>query len=811
MPTHDSIARAATRLRSVAAVLFFALAIAQAAGAAELISAPASTAVMPPNGNSSNPAASDDGRWVVFATQSDNLVAGDSNGHVDIVRVDRLNGAQVIASQANGIPANGPVSWGTPDVSNDGRYVVFVSHASNLVPGDSNERADLFRKDLQTGNILRLAWLNPLADGPGALSLTGDGHTLVFVDFASTWISGAANTLAIFRVDWQTLDVRTIPTGAQLSSNGKTPISSDGRCLLYGANWGPFQRVRLRVLETGSEGWGDFGIDGAIPDGTTQSFAIDANCTSIAFMSAATNLMGLQTEAPFHVYRRELGSALLEKVSARSPGENFNDGGQLAMSADGRHLVYTHALRTESLQTLRHWTEYRDLSQPFAHRADWIDGEVLFVDNNGGVLTRSDAAVADDLNTLSDVHVSPAASAPMQMLAVPASTVPVLAANGGSGLAYESARAEFGDGRWLAFSSLATNLLADGVESDSVFDVYLRDRSNGSNQRMLAAFGIQPTHDTYLLDITPDGRFVLISSCDSHLVANDSNNHCDVFVVDRVTTTIELANVDSNEVQADFEWSFPSSAQISDDGRFVVFESMASNLSPDGSPGPQVYIRDRATGSTRMAMQAAAGALDAESYLIDVANDGGYAVFWNFSSNGEPNCSVVGIDLFTGVRDCPTIDESGAHFNNAGVITLSADGRFLLYSDPYDETPNVLLRDRTSGTVKVINLAADQIPEYQSHSLSGNGRYLLALSYSNTPNLSKGIFDLLRGTWAAAPVPVPIANTYSISINHAGTALHLTSTAVLDATDLNGGVPDVYREEYTGEGVFGGGWQGGFE
>lgn len=802
-------AAATTLLLRSGAILLSAIGCAQPLLAAELISVPASTALVPPNGNSAYPAASDDGRWVVFASESDNLVAGDSNGLVDIIRVDRQTGAQVIVSQADGLAANGPVNWTRPDISNDGRYVVFLSRASNLVAGDSNGRADLFRKDLQTGNILRLSWLNPVADGPGALSLTGDGHTLVFADYAANWISGAPNVLQIIRVDWQTLQISTISTGAPLNSNGPIPISSDGRCLVYSTNWGTFQRIRVHGLQTGDEAWGDFGYDGAIPNGTTLAFAIDANCTSIGFMSAATNLLGVQTPGPYHVYRRVLGGFQLDKVSARSPGENFNDGGQMAMSADGLHFVYTHALINENYQTLANWTEYRDMSQPFAQRADWIDGEALFVDNQGGVLTRSETAVPGDLNGLSDVHVSPTAGAPMQLLATPASTLPVLASNGGSALANESARTEFGDGRWVAFSSLATNLLAGIVESDTVFDVYARDRSSGQTQRLLAAFGIQPIQDIYLLDITPDGRFVLISSCDSHLVANDSNNQCDVFVVDRVTTTIELANVDSNEVQADFEWPYPFGAQITDDGRFVAFTSGASNLSPDNSPGLQVFIRDRATGSTRMAMQAVSGALDGGTYLIDMANEGHYAVLWNTASNALPDCYVVGVDLLTGARDCPTVDESGVHINNAGVVTLSSDGRFLLYSNPYDDTPNVLLQDRASGRVRALSLAADQISEYQSHSLSGNGRYLLALSYTNGPELSKGIYDLILGRWAAAPAS--ISNTFSISINYDGTALHLGSTAVLDGTDLNGGVPDVYRQEYIGEGVFGGGWQGGFE
>lgn len=802
--------KAFARLVGFGAVLVCAAYMTAEAVAAELISAPASAALMPPNGNSWYPTASDDGRWVIFVTESDNLVAGDSNGHMDIIRIDRQTGARVIASQADGTPANGPVSWIQPDISNDGRYVVFVSHASNLVPGDDNDRADLFRKDLQTGAILRISPLTQSSSEPFGLSLTGDGNTLLFMDDEASWNSGANNERRIIRVDWRTLQISVFSTQEPLSAYGRMPISSDGRCLVYRTLWETHERIRVRNLQTGVESWGDHAVDGAAPNGSTVAFAIDANCTAIGFVSAATNLFGSQTEKPFHVYRRTLGgNSQLEKVSERSPFEDFTGGTQMMMSADGRHFVYTREMQFD-LRTWAFWTEYRDLAQPFAQRADWLEGTVHAVNDQGAVLTRSNAAVPGDLNELYDVHLSPSVGAPMQLLAAPIEPLPVMAADGGSLPSYPSRRTEFGDGNWVAFDSRATNLVEGVVESDTLRDVFLRDRSNGQTQRLLSAFAIEPTDDVHLEDISADGRFVVLSSCDSHLVANDNNDQCDVFVADRAATTIEFANVDSNGVQADFEYGVPRGAQITDDGRFVVFVSMASNLSPEPPSRMQVYIRDRVTSSTWMALQGVAGALNGGSSVFDVAHGGHYALLWYSPSEGPSNCRAVGVDLLTRARDCPVIDTLGAEFTRAGTPSISADGRFLLYFDPFDDAPEVLLHDRARGQVRTITLPADQIPGSQTHFLSGNGRYLLAISENyGQEYFLNGVYDLILERWVAPPAVM--TDTFGISINHSGTAVSLGTMMVLDGADLNGGVPDFYRQEYTGEGVFGGGWQGGFE
>src|SRR5207244_6485753 len=101
------------------------------------------------NGPSSSPVLSADGARVAFVSSAANLVPGDHNGAPDIFLADRDGKVTRVSVAADGGDANGPSS--SPDLSADGRFVVFRSDASNIVPGDTNGAGDVFVRDLQTG------------------------------------------------------------------------------------------------------------------------------------------------------------------------------------------------------------------------------------------------------------------------------------------------------------------------------------------------------------------------------------------------------------------------------------------------------------------------------------------------------------------------------------------------------------------------------------------------------------------------------------------------------------------------------------
>jgi Tol biopolymer transport system component len=107
------------------------------------------------NGSSQIPDISNSGRFVTFQSSASNLVPGDTNGAIDIFVRDRKKGKTTrVSTQSDGDQANGSSLYSK--ISADGRFVVFESSASNLVPGDGNGTTDIFVKDRKTGKTRRV-------------------------------------------------------------------------------------------------------------------------------------------------------------------------------------------------------------------------------------------------------------------------------------------------------------------------------------------------------------------------------------------------------------------------------------------------------------------------------------------------------------------------------------------------------------------------------------------------------------------------------------------------------------------------------
>jgi len=178
-----------------------------------------------PSGSSSQPALSGDGRLVVYVSSADDIVAGDDNGRSDVLLYDRQSqSTRLISASSDGTAGDGHSHH--PVISGDGCMVAYVSAAENLVDDDHNATADIFVHDLTTGLTRRIDLSvadRPFAGGPGrapSLSLSWDGTTLAFV------AAHAPGTLA------QPSDPRTTPRSrvylTDLTS-GQTQLASVDR------------------------------------------------------------------------------------------------------------------------------------------------------------------------------------------------------------------------------------------------------------------------------------------------------------------------------------------------------------------------------------------------------------------------------------------------------------------------------------------------------------------------------------------------------------------------------------------------------
>src|SRR5262249_29212400 len=154
------------------------------------------------------------------------------------------------------------------------------------------------------------------------------------------------------------------------------------------------------------------------------------------------------------------------------------------------------------------------------------------------------------------------------------------------------------DGRYVAFESLATNLVSG--DTNGVEDVFVRDLQSGTTERVsVSSSGVQGSSDSGRVDslsISGDGRYGAFASIARNLVTSDTNSLNDVFVRDRQAGTTERVSVNSAEAQGNSQSIDPS---MSGDGRYVAFTSTSSNMIAGDTNGfPDAFVRDRQAGTT---------------------------------------------------------------------------------------------------------------------------------------------------------------------------------------------------------------------
>lgn len=185
------------------------------------------------------------------------------------------------------------------------------------------------------------------------------------------------------------------------------------------------------------------------------------------------------------------------------------------------------------------------------------------------------------------------------------------------------------DGRYVAFSSIA-RLTAD--DSDNNADVYLRDTLLGFTTKVSVGLGgAESVGDCSWPVITPDGSRIAFHGVVQNLVQGDTNNRSDVFLWERSTGAITRISVSDNGTQANAESELPS---ISDNGRYVVFDSGASNLVAGDTSTYDVFLRDTAN-STTVKLTSAPNGVNANnhSYFAFLSGDGRYVTYQSDATN----------------------------------------------------------------------------------------------------------------------------------------------------------------------------------
>jgi Tol biopolymer transport system component len=396
-------------------------------------------------------------------------------------------------------------------ISAGGRYVVFGSWATDLVPGDTNARRDVFVRDRKTGRTTRVSISSSgreatCSNGFGcsdAAGISADGRYVAFVSEAANLVPGDTNGASdVFVHDRKT---------------GRT--------------------TRVSVSTRGRQANGSSGFA-----------AISADGRYVAFGSSASNLVARDTNGAADIFSHDRKTGRTTRVSVGRHGRqalcdvNFCESTGPALSAHGRYVAFT---------------------------------------------SLASNLVRGDSNHLPDVFVRDLATGQTQRVSVSSSGSQAKGRRHSNGSNAPSISA---DGRYVAFHSDASNLVRG--DTNRTEDIFLHDRKTGTTTRVsVGRRGGQANGESLgPPSISPDGRYVAFASLASNLVAGDTNDITDVFLHDcRTGRTILVSRSSDGDLGND--GSAPGAISAND--RYLAFTSWASNLVPgDTNRAPDAFVRE---------------------------------------------------------------------------------------------------------------------------------------------------------------------------------------------------------------------------
>lgn len=375
--------------------------------------------------------------------------------------------------------------------------------------------------------------------------------------------------------------------GQSVSGNGRFVAFNSGATNLVPGGSPLAWAVFLHDFMTGATSMVSVDSSGNFGTGLTPSISDDG--TRIAFDSG-TAFVPADNNGRTDIYLHDVVSGATTLISADGSGNPFYGGqcGAAATSGDGRFVAFHFIIS----KTKYHFTD-----------------NVFVKDTQSGTLT---CASVDSNGAETYLH----------------SLDPAISDGGG----------------FVAFYSNQDSLVSGDANGKA--DVVVRDMVAGvSSLASVDSNGVQGNGDSSDAAISADGRFVAFTSLASNLVAGDLNGRADVFLRDRQTGVTTLVSVDSAGNQADADCLHPS---LSADGSLVSFASAATNLVAGDTNGvSDVFVHDMATGATTCWSVAKDGAIgDHASDTAELSADGRFACFKSVADNLVPNDTDGTDDVF---------------------------------------------------------------------------------------------------------------------------------------------------------------------
>jgi Tol biopolymer transport system component len=316
------------------------------------------------NESSLDPQVSANGRYVAFLSAASTLVPGDTNGTADVFVRDRWAGTvRRVSVPDSGAQSEGGAHSGLR-ISADGRYVAFLSYAADLVPGDTNDTSDVFVHDRKEGRTTRVSVSGTGGQSDGfsafSLALSADGRYVLFDSEATNLVPGDTNNFSdVFLHDrrtGRTSRVSLSSAGGQGNHRSESPaISADGRYVAFASFAGnlvpgdtnDFSDVFLHDRRTGRTA-----LISRTPAGTPGLYgsfypSLSADGRHVAYLSEAPDLVRGDANDRVDVFVRDRRAGRTTMVSVSGSGRQGNDHSNVsAISADGRYVVFSSPATT---------------------------------------------------------------------------------------------------------------------------------------------------------------------------------------------------------------------------------------------------------------------------------------------------------------------------------------------------------------------------------------------------------------------------------------------------------------------------------
>ena len=517
------------------------------------------------NGASRSPAMTPDGRYVAFVSAANNLVAGDTNGIPDVFVRDLRDNLTTLVSVGALSTITIYLAAGSeaPAISADGRFVAFYSSATNLVPGVPTG-GDVYVRDLAAGTT---SWASSAARAAvqatwGQTNASSFNHALSadgqFVAYEACAPGATPGIILRYSLSSGLTDLihtnATVPSG-RYENIHDLDMTPDGRFIAFVANAigtsGTNTCIQLWDALSGISTLVSGGLGNQVPaNSVCDSPVLDDSGRFVAFLSNAGNLVSNSLTGEYHLYLRDTqtGGTRLLDADTNGIGSLVSPASAPLLSADAGFVAF----------------ECGDSS-----------------------------LVPNDSNRDSDLFVRGLADDHVELISARHPDLPSLSPNGPSSL---GAIPVSNDGRFIAFASDADNLVPN--DTNGCQDVFVRDMLYGTNVLVsVATNGGSADYSSAEAAISSDGRYVAFTSSADNLVPGDTNNAQDVFVRDLQSGTTVLVSVSIGGSGPGNGASY--SPAISSGGRYVLFRSRALNLALGSFTAgyENLFVRDLQIGT----------------------------------------------------------------------------------------------------------------------------------------------------------------------------------------------------------------------